>query len=252
MDSALTPAPGRPVSERTGVYGRHLRLGRPLLDNSARRWGGAVLACCAAIVALLGAVFWHQTTADWLDRAIDAPFLTWFAGHHGLGLWLASAAKPVSAAVLSAAVVVTCLLTGRLNGALLGLAAIPAAAGLDEVLLKPLIHRTYHGSLVYPSGHTTAMFALAATVTVLLLVPPHPASFRAVRIGVPAAACLLGVAVAVAVIGLGWHYFTDTVAGAAVGVGTVCALALVLDLPAVRQALGGRARRGRDTADHEL
>jgi membrane-associated phospholipid phosphatase len=33
------------------------------------------------------------------------------------------------------------------------------------------------------------------------------------------------------VIGLRWHYFTDTVAGAAVGIGTVCALALVLDLP---------------------
>jgi membrane-associated phospholipid phosphatase len=35
----------------------------------------------------------------------------------------------------------------------------------------------------------------------------------------------------VGVIGLRWHYFTDTVAGAAVGIGTVCALALLLDLP---------------------
>ncbi len=252
MDSAVTPAAGRPVSERTGVYSRHLRLGRPLLDDSARRWGGAVLACCAAIVALLGAAFWHQTTADRIDRAADAPFLTWFAGHHGLGLWLASAAKPVPAAILSAAVVVACLLTGRLNGALLGLAAIPAAIGLDELLLKPLIHRTYHGSLVYPSGHTTAMFAFAATVMVLLLHPPPSARFRAVRIGVPAAAGVLGVVVAVAVIGLGWHYFTDTVAGAAVGIGTVCALALILDLPALRRALGGQASRSRAATDREL
>jgi membrane-associated phospholipid phosphatase len=42
---------------------------------------------------------------------------------------------------------------------------------------------------------------------------------------------VLGSVVAVGVIGLRWHYFTDTVAGAAVGIGTVCALALLLDLP---------------------
>jgi membrane-associated phospholipid phosphatase len=249
MDSALTPAPGRPVTERTGVDGRHIRLGRPLLAGSARHRARAALACCAAIVAVLAVLFWHQTTPDWLDRAVDAPFLTWFGGHHGLGLWLASAAKLMPTAVLTAAVFLTCLLTGRLNGAVLGLAAIPAAIGLDESLLKPLVHRTYHGSLVYPSGHTTAMFAFAATVTVLLLVPPHPARFRALRIVLPAAACALGVVVATAVIGLGWHYFTDTVAGAAVGTGTVCALALILDLPAVRRVLA-RAARERADADH--
>jgi membrane-associated phospholipid phosphatase len=46
------------------------------------------------------------------------------------------------------------------------------------------------------------------------------------------------------VIGLRWHYFTDTVAGAAIGIGTVCALALLLDLPAVRRRLGGRHDAG--------
>jgi membrane-associated phospholipid phosphatase len=43
--------------------------------------------------------------------------------------------------------------------------------------------------------------------------------------------------VAVGVIGLRWHYFTDTLAGAALGTGTVCGLALLLDLPAVRRRL---------------
>ena len=249
MDSTLTPAPGRPETERTSVDGRHLRLGRPLLAGPAWRRAGAVLACCAVIVALLGVLFWHQTSADWLDRTVDAPFLTWFGGHQGLGLWLASAATLMPAAVLTAAVVITCLVTGRLNGAVLGLTAIPAAAGLDDGLLKPLFDRTYHGSLVYPSGHATAMFAFAGTVAVLLLVPPHPASFRALRIVIPAAACALGVVVATAIIGLGWHYFTDTVAGAAVGIGTVCALALILDLRAVRRVLA-RATGERAGADH--
>jgi membrane-associated phospholipid phosphatase len=245
----LTPAASRPVTERTSVDPSQLRLGRPLLAGSARHWARVVLVCCAAIVVLLGVLFWHRTTADWLDRAVDAPFLSWFGGHQGMALWLAWPATLIPAAVLTGAVVIRCLLAGRLNGALLGLAAIPAGIGLDEGLLKLLVHRTYHGSLVYPSGHATAMFAFAATVTVLLLVPPHPARFRALRILIPAAAGALSVVVAIAVIGLSWHYFTDTVAGAAVGIGIVCALALIVDLPVVRRVLA-RMTSQRARADH--
>ena len=114
---------------------------------------------------------------------------------------------------------------------------------MDEALLKPLVHRTYWGNVVYPSGHTTAVFTLAATVTVLLLVPPQPAKAGALRVLIPVAACVLGVAVAIAVIGLQWHYFTDTVAGAAVAIGTVCGLALLLDLPAARRWLAWASRQ---------
>jgi membrane-associated phospholipid phosphatase len=125
-------------------------------------------------------------------------------------------------------------------------AAVPAAVGLDEGLLKPLVHRTYLGVLSYPSGHATAMFTLAATVTVLLLVSPHPANAGALRVLIPAASCVLGGVVAIAVIGLRWHYFTDTVAGAAVGIGTVCGLALILDLPAARRWLARACRQRAD------
>jgi membrane-associated phospholipid phosphatase len=125
----------------------------------------------------------------------------------------------------------------------LAAAAVPAANGLDEGLLKPLVGRTYLGGLSYPSGHTTAIFTLAATVTVLLLVPPQPPRARSARRLISAAACLLGVLVAVAVIGLRFHYFTDTVAGAALAVGTVCLLALILDLPPARRLLAWASRR---------
>jgi len=139
--------------------------------------------------------------------------------------------------LLSAAIVVTCLLTGRLNGAVLAAAAVPVAVGLNDGLLKPLIHRTYLDNVVYPSGHTTAVFALAATATVLLAIPAQPGRARALRALIPAAASILGGVVAIAVIGLRWHYFTDTVAGVAVGTGTVCGLVLILDLPAARRWL---------------
>ena len=227
--------------------GIHLRPGRPLLAASARPWAGALLACCTILVAVLGVLFTHQAQADWLDHAIDSPIITWFGGHRGLGGWLIAPGSLIPAVVLSAAIVVGCLLAGRLNGAVLAAAAVPAADGLVEGLLKPLVHRTYLGNVVYPSGHTTAIFAVAATVTVLLVIPPQPAKAGALRVLIPAAACVLAGAVAIALIGLQWHYFTDTVAGAAAGIGTVCGLALILDLPAARRWLARASRQSRTT-----
>ncbi len=121
--------------------------------------------------------------------------------------------------------------------------AVPVAVGLVERLFKPLFDRTYLGNLVYPSGHTTAVFALAATVTVLLLIPPEPGQAKVLHVSIPAAMCVLGCIVASALVGLRWHYFTDTVAGAAVGIGTVCGLALILDLPIVRSWLARASRQ---------
>jgi membrane-associated phospholipid phosphatase len=228
---------------RSDVDGGQLRLGRPLLGAPARRWAWALLACCTLLVAVLGAAVAHQSRADGLDHAIDSPIISWLGGHPGVLGWLAVPGTLIPAVGLSVIIVVGCLLAGRLNGAVLAAAAVPAATGLDEGLLKPLIHRTYLGGLSYPSGHTTTVFALAATITVLLLAAPRPPGTRSVRVLLPAAACLLGGVVAVAVIGLRWHYFTDTVAGAAVGTGTVCLLALLLDLPPARRLLAWASRR---------
>ena len=130
-----------------------------------------------------------------------------------------------------------CLLTGRINGAVLAAAAVPATVGLNDGLLKPLVHRTYLGALSYPSGHTAAVSAIAATVTVLLLVPPHPVRFSVPRLLIAAAAWAVAAVVAIGVIGLKFHYLTDTVAGAAVGTGTVCVLAFALDLILRRLAI---------------
>jgi membrane-associated phospholipid phosphatase len=222
---------GRPVQLINGIPGRY---SRPLLAAPARLWAAALLACCAILVTLLGILFAHQTGADRFDHAVDAPVIGWFGGHPGLALRLAAPGSEIPAVALSAAIAVACLFTGRLNGAVLAVAAVPAAVGLNDGLCKPLVHRTYLGILSYPSGHTAAMFALAATVAILLLIPPRPAKGSALQVLLPAAACLLGVVVALSVIALQWHYFTDTVAGAAVGTGTTCGLALLLDLTAVK------------------
>ena len=213
------------------------RYGRPLLDPAGRRFAGALLACCAALVTVLGILFAHQTAADKVDHVIDSPIITWLDGHPGLAAWLALPGSQRPAIALTAVIVVACLFTRRLNGAILAAAAVPAAVGVNDGLCKPLFHRTYLGILTYPSGHTATVFALAATVAVLLCASSRSVKPRALLIVIPAAACVLGSLVALGVIGLRWHYFTDTVAGAAVGIGTVCGLALVLDIPARRRQL---------------
>jgi membrane-associated phospholipid phosphatase len=224
-----------------------------LLPAPARRRAGLLLIACAAVVAVLGAAFAHQTAADGFDRAVDAPFIDGLGGHYNLSLWLSAAGSQIPAIVVSAAIIIACLLTGRLNGALLGAATIPVSIGLDEHLLKPLFDRTYLGSLSYPSGHTTSVFALAATLTVLLLIQRRPGRARALSVSVPAVACLAGIVVATGVIALKWHYFTDTVAGAAVGIGSICGLALILDLPPVRRLLAWVCRQPADaTCDPEI
>ncbi len=223
------------------------RPGRPLLAASARPKAGILLAGCAIVVAVLGVLFAGQSTADGFDHAVDSPVITWFSGRPHPAELLAFPGTTIPAVALSVAIAVACLLAGRRNGAVLAVLAVPVAIGVNEALLKPLVHRTYLGQVVYPSGHTTTIFALAAVVTVLLLGPKGP--LRAVILAV---AYLLAAAVIVGVIGLRFHYFTDTVAGAALGTGTVCGLALLLDLPAVRRAVQPPLSRGSDPGYRHL
>ena len=225
------------------------RSGLPLLAASARARAGVLLAGCVVLVAVLGAVFARQNTADRFDHAVDAPVITSFAGHHGLALWLAFPGTTKPAVALSVVIAAACLLVGRLAGALLAVAAVPVAVGLCELLIKPLVHRTYIGQVVYPSGHTATIVALAATATVLLLAPGRPEMARWVRVLILAVAYLACVAVVVGVIAVRFHYFTDTVAGVAVGTGTVCGLALLLNAvqpgPAVARWMAPIAKRAR-------
>lgn len=221
----------------------NIRLGRPLLAPSARRWAVVLMACCAILVVVLGMLFAHQTRPDSFDQAVDSPIISWLGGHQRLSLWLAAPGSTIPATVLCAALVLGCLLTSRTKGAVLSGLALPIAVGLDDGLLKHLVHRTYLGQLTYPSGHTTAIVTLAASAAVLFLGQLRPAGPGPLHLAIPAIGCLLAVAVAVGVIGLQWHYFTDTVAGAAVGIGAVCGVALVLD-----QASADSRRRSTKTS----
>lgn len=120
----------------------------------------------------------------------------------------------------------------------LAVTAEPVAISLTEYVLKPAIGRVADGWLSFPSGHATAMFALAAICAVLLTGPGRrlPAGLRWLLI---LAAFAVAAAVAATMVAIGAHYVTDVVGGAAVGIGVVLACALSLDL------LTSQLRRGR-------
>jgi len=182
------------------------------------------------VTTCLALAFGHQARSDRLDAAVDARIQSALGSYQGPLRLLTGLGGLVPVAALTAALVLACLVTRRWRGAALAGLAVPAAAALTELVLKPLVGRSIGGYPSFPSGHATAMFALAATCAVLLANPPRPRLPRAVRLLLLAGAVLVAVAVSIAMVARGFHYFTDIVAGAAVGTGTVVLIALLIDL----------------------
>ncbi|MBO0824812.1 MAG: phosphatase PAP2 family protein [Actinobacteria bacterium] len=207
----------------------------PLLPAPARRPAAIAAAGCLVIVALLAIVSVHQDHGFPVDRAVES----WLVGLHiperGMSLFSRIGGGLVATA-LTAALALACLIRRRLSAAVLTVAGVALASALTEYVLKPSIHRTINGALVYPSGHTTGLFALATAVAIILLAP-HTAPPHALRYAAIAVAIAVAAAVGLAMVALGYHYFTDTIGGAALGTGVMLATALVLDLEVVRRRL---------------
>jgi len=202
---------------------------RPLLAPAARVPAGAVLAVCVAVTAIFGVLYAHQSQAGWLDAGVDARVRSLLAGHPVLLNRIALLGSPVPMIAMTAAMALACLVTRRWRGALFVVIAVPLAEALTGWVLKPLIGRTLHGYLSFPSGHTTGVFAVAAVLAVLLTGPLRPRLAAPVRLLCVLAAIAAASATATAMVGMGAHYFTDTVGGVAVAVGAVLATALAID-----------------------
>jgi len=213
--------------------------GRPLLSPATRPLAAAIVAACAGTTALLGVWLGHGTHTDPVDTAVDSGIHASLAGHPKLLELLDRLGDLPAIAGITAILVLVCLLRRRYRGAALVALSVPAAAVITERLLKPLVGRTLHGFLSFPSGHATGTFALATAVTMLLAGAQAPS--RPVRLAAAVTAFAVAAGVAATMIAVGLHYFTDAVAGAAVGTGTVLAAALVIDL--VVRAWPGSGRR---------
>ena len=230
-----------------GIQRQRRQAAQPLLPPGTHRPAALLVAGCVVVTLCLALAFGHQARPDRLDAAVDAWLQGALGSHQGPLRLLRRLGGLLSVTELTAALVLACLVTRRWRGAALAALAVPTAVALTEFALKPFVGRTIRGYTSFPSGHATAMFALAATCAVLLANPPRPRLPRAVRLLLVAGATLVAVAVPVAMVALGDHYFTDIVAGTAVGIGTVLLTALLIDLarPATRAPHGTPAE---DTA----
>lgn len=223
----------------------HLRcpVGRPLVPPAMRPLAAALLAACVAITAILGALLAHHTREGTLDAVVNAWVRAGTGGHLGVLNRLAMLGDRLPVAVMAAALFLACLVTRRWRGAALVALAVPVAHALTERILKPLVGRTLpNGTVSFPSGHETRVFALVAALAVLLVGPLRPSVPAVIRPLLAWAMLATVGAVALALVGKGAHYFTDTVGGAAVGTAVVLATAFLLDW--LVPVLQGRLRRG--------
>ncbi|HEY2507392.1 MAG TPA: phosphatase PAP2 family protein [Streptosporangiaceae bacterium] len=221
--------------QRSGItairkYGRPVQ---PLLSLPARRPAAITLAGCAVIAIVIAALVAHTSGPDAVDRAVDSWIRGGLSAHARILGLVHDLGETVQATIITAAIAVASLAARRLNGAILVVVSVPLAVVLTEVA-KHLVRHTLGGYPDYPSGHTTVLFAMATSIAILLVSPPHRRPPAAARVTLVVIASLVGCAVGVAMIGLGFHYFTDTVGGAAVGTGVVLAMTFLLDSRRIR------------------
>jgi undecaprenyl-diphosphatase len=219
---------------------------QPLLPLSARRPAAVIAAGCAVVTLVLAVLVAGASRPDGFDRAADTWLIARLAARHRELVLLMDLGEPVQVTVMTVLLAAGCLAARRVNGAVLAAVTVPATAALTELVLKPLVGRTLGSSEVYPSGHTSRAFALAAVLVVLLLRPAGAPGRRVLPRAVMAVSVLLAAGVGIAMTSLGYHYLTDIIGGAATGGGVVLTATFLLDPPAVLRRLddaGARLRR---------
>lgn len=217
----------------------------PLLPPRFRPAAVVLLAACAVIVAVLGALVYHGASPDALDRAVlRALPAESTPGGRNLAV-IAQLGGSIPIALLTILLCYCCLALRRYRGAIMLAVSVPVTTCLTEFVLKPLIHRVYISFLSFPSGHSTGVFTLVAGIVVLLLTgPPAARAPAALRAVLACCAVAVGGAVAAGLVIAHMHYFTDTIGGAATGTGVTIAVALAVDLAADRRARRRAAAAG--------
>lgn len=201
---------------------------RPLLSERVRLPAVLVMALAIIVIAVFGMRYADQDMPGHLDRSLDMLIRNALHRDQPITRALVSLGNPAPAAILIAAVASAAALARRWSGVLLTVVGTISAVAITEFILKPLTGRLSFGHLTYPSGHTTAVAAIALATAILIGGAGWPRSI-AVRLIACLAAVALAVGVAISLVALHIHYATDTVAGYCVALATVLAVALVLD-----------------------
>jgi membrane-associated phospholipid phosphatase len=224
------------------------RTYRPLVPVHLRRAAVVVILLATLVLAVLAVRYAHQEAAGRLDRTLDIYIRTRLRQEQSLTEALIGLADPPHVAILVVALAGAAALARRWSGVMLLLGGTPTAVVISEVILKPLVGRLRYGHLTFPSGHATAMAAIATATAILLLGAQRPSGV-ALRLCASLAAIIVAASVAIALVAQHVHYATDTVAGCCVAVVTVLTMALGLDFLTPR--IQSRYRAGFRTPSHQ-
>jgi membrane-associated phospholipid phosphatase len=220
------------VTESAAIY--PLRP-RRLIARPVRPAAVAVLVLAVAGTAALGVALAGRRTFTTFDLRWGIHIAHLFRGHSHLALHLANIGGLLSVTVCTMVIAVAMLVLRRLRGVALAVLAVPIATSVTEWVLKPLIGRAPFGVDTYPSGHSTAAFAIATVVVILVLDETSPRPPRVVRLVTAAVALVVACAAALGLVAAGFHFVTDTIGGAGVGIATTLLLALGIDAIADRR-----------------
>ena len=188
----------------------------------------AVIVLAIIVIAILGMRYADQDMPGRVDRILDAVIRNRLRGGQPITSVLVRLGNPAPAAILVAAVAGAAAAARRWSGVLLAIIGTLTAVTVTELILKPLIGRLRFGELSFPSGHTTAVAAVAIAAAVLIGSAQWPRSI-ALRVLAAVAAVAVAVGVAMSLVAQHVHYLTDTVGGYCVAIATVLAVALGLD-----------------------
>jgi membrane-associated phospholipid phosphatase len=201
---------------------------RPLLGRRMRGPAVAVIVLAIVVIAALGMRYADQDMPGRVDRILDAVISNRLRRGRPITYVLANLGDPAQTAILVAAVASAAAVARRWSGVLLAIVGTLTAVMVTELILKPVIGRLRFGQLSFPSGHTTAVAAVAIAAAVLIGSAQWPRSL-ALRIVAAVAAVAVAVGVAMSLVARHVHYLTDTVGGYCVAIATVLAVALGLD-----------------------
>lgn len=207
---------------------------RPLLAGHARWLAAGCIVLATITITAFGMRYANtdQHTPGWLDLRLDGFIRNHLSRDQLIIRTLASLGNPPQTIILVAAVASAAALARRWSGLLLTILGTITAITMTELVLKPLVGRLSYGHLSFPSGHTTAVTALALTTVILTSNAQWPRSIAA-RLTVSLAAAAVAISVAISLIAEHVHYATDTVAGSCVAVATVFTMALGFDFYAL-------------------
>lgn len=201
---------------------------RPLLGQRVRGPALAAIVLAIIVIAILGMRYADQDMPGRVDRALDALIGNRLRRDQPISRVLIALGDPAQAAIVVVAVASAAAAARRWSGVLLAIIGTTTAVALTELILKPLIGRFRFGELSFPSGHTTAVAAVAMAAAILISGAQWPRSIT-LRLLAAVAAIAVAVGVAVSLVAQHVHYLTDTVGGYCVAVATVLAVALGLD-----------------------